>query len=312
MALPAENILQALFNKPPAEVTEEQLKQLVADEPYYSTAHFLLADKLYRAKQQGYEQALQKAALHFSDELLLHYNLNVTDEPVLKIQPVIEERGELPVATENESIAEEPSVAEQPEIPQEEILVPEENEVNIEDVEDAENFTEPPDEEEILPEDDAVSELAEDAILNEKLSSLLKEQAAAFEKPVEESVTEVPIETVPLHRVDYFESQGIKLDEEKPNDKLGNQLRRFTDWLKQMKSINPSPTELRSDAAGEQQVEHIARHSNDAEEVVTETMAEVLIKQGKPEQAINIYEKLSFINPSKSAYFAAKIKQLKG
>lgn len=311
MALPAENILQALFNKPAVEVTEEQLKQLVADEPYYGAAYFLLADKLYRTKQHGYEQALQKAALHFSDELLLHYNLNVIDEQAFQArQPVIEEPGELPVA-KDEPIADEPSITEQAEMQQEEILVPEENEANIEDVEGMVNFIEPPGEEEILPEDEPVSELAEDEIINDKLSSLLQEQAAAFEKPVEESVTEVPIETLPLHRVDYFESQGIKLDEEKPNDKLGKQLRRFTDWLKQMKSINPSPTELRNDEAGEQQVQHIAQHSNDAEEVVTETMAEVLLKQGKPEQAINIYEKLSFINPSKSAYFAAKIKELK-
>jgi hypothetical protein len=56
----------------------------------------------------------------------------------------------------------------------------------------------------------------------------------------------------------------------------------------------------------------MAEHSNENEEIATEAMAEVLIKQGKPEQAIQIYEKLSFINPSKSAYFAAKIEELKG
>lgn len=308
MVLPAENISQALFNKAAVDVTEDQLKQLMADEPYYGAAYFLLADKLYRSKQHGYEPALQKAALHFADELLLHYNLNLTEEQASKTaQPVIEERQELPVVKKDELITGQPLAIVQPEIIKEAIPVTEENDANIEE---AEEFTQLPDEED-FPEDESVSDLAEDEIINDKLSSLLQEQAAAFEKPVDESVAEVPIETLPLHRVDYFESQGIKLDEEKPNDKLGKQLRRFTDWLKQMKSINPSPTELRSDEAGEQQVQHIAQHSNDAEEVVTETMAEVLLKQGKPEQAINIYEKLSFINPSKSAYFAAKIKELK-
>ncbi|MGN6351928.1 MAG: hypothetical protein ACTHLB_00985 [Parafilimonas sp.] len=308
MVLPAENISQALFNKAAVDVTEDQLKQLMADEPYYGAAYFLLADKLYRSKQHGYEQALQKAALHFADELLLHYNLNLTEEQVSKTaQPVIEEKQELPVVKKDELITGQPLATVQPEIIKEAIPVTEENDANIEE---AEEFTQLPGEVD-FPEDEPVSDLSEDEIINDKLSSLLQEQAAAFEKPVEESVTEVPIETLPLHRVDYFESQGIKLDEEKPNDKLGKQLRRFTDWLKQMKSINPSPTELRSDEAGEQQVQHIAQHSNDAEEVVTETMAEVLLKQGKPEQAINIYEKLSFINPSKSAYFAAKIKELK-
>jgi hypothetical protein len=115
---------------------------------------------------------------------------------------------------------------------------------------------------------------------------------------------------VPYHRVDYFDSQGIRLEE--GNDKLGTQLKRFTDWLKQMKRISPNPVNLGNDEAGENQVQGIAAHSNEAEEIVTEAMAEVLLKQGKPEQAIHIYEKLSFNNPSKSAYFAAKIEELKG
>jgi hypothetical protein len=41
-------------------------------------------------------------------------------------------------------------------------------------------------------------------------------------------------------------------------------------------------------------------------------MAEVLGKQGRREKAIQLYQKLSFINPEKSVYFAAKIQQLKG
>ena len=152
-------------------------------------------------------------------------------------------------------------------------------------------------------------EVKPDEASNEKLSNLLKEQAAAFEKPVEE--TALPIEVAAYHRVDYFESQGIKLDEEKANDKLGTQMKRFTEWLKQMKRINPNLSNPETDAAAESQVQNMAEHSNEPKEVVTEAMAEVLIKQGKPEQAISIYEKLSFFNPSKSAYFAAKIQELK-
>jgi hypothetical protein len=37
-------------------------------------------------------------------------------------------------------------------------------------------------------------------------------------------------------------------------------------------------------------VQHIAEDSNKTREIITETMAEVLVKQGKPEQAIQIYE----------------------
>ncbi|MFT4152536.1 hypothetical protein [Parafilimonas sp.] len=329
MALPAENILQTLFHAPATGIGIDQLKQLVADAPYFGAAHFLLAKNLYQSKQEGYEQALQKAVLHFPDELLLHYNLNIAEDLDGKtVQPEVEEEvspvaaGFLPAqpsagltrpGIEEEFEEEEarpagetgeslPTDTNRPERINEETRfdAPAENQA---DLPGGEDFTEEAGE--------AVSEVAEDAIIHNKLSSLLQEQAAAFEKPADEPVAELVIETIPQHRIDYFASQGIKLEEVKANDKLGTQLRRFTDWLKQMKSINPNPAELRSDETGERQVQSIARHSNEAGDVVTETMAEVLIKQGKPEQAVKIYEKLSFINPSKSVYFAAKIEELK-
>ena len=40
-------------------------------------------------------------------------------------------------------------------------------------------------------------------------------------------------------------------------------------------------------------------------------MAEVLVKQGKIDKAVQVYIKLSFLDPDKSAYFAKKIEQLK-
>jgi tetratricopeptide (TPR) repeat protein len=159
-------------------------------------------------------------------------------------------------------------------------------------------------------EGEMVEQYAEvDDTVNEKISSLLKEQADEFEKPVEEAT--LPLENTPYHRVDYFDSQGIKLEEKEADDKLGTQLRRFTDWLKQMKRISSNPADLGTDQIAESQVQNLAEHSNERREIVTETMAEVLIKQGKPDQAIHIYEKLSFLNPSKSTYFAAKIAELK-
>jgi hypothetical protein len=54
-----------------------------------------------------------------------------------------------------------------------------------------------------------------------------------------------------------------------------------------------------------------AASSIEEKEVVTEAMAEVWAKQGNTQKAIDTYTKLSLQNPSKSAYFAAKIDQLK-
>ena len=59
-------------------------------------------------------------------------------------------------------------------------------------------------------------------------------------------------------------------------------------------------------------IQQIADSSNTVREVVTEAMATVLEKQGKKDKAIELYNKLSFLNPHKRAYFADKIKKLKG
>lgn len=75
---------------------------------------------------------------------------------------------------------------------------------------------------------------------------------------------------------------------------------------------NPNPTDLGTDLELEKAIERIAKSSVTSREIVTETMADVFIKQGKTEKAIQLYIKLSFIEPSKSTYFANKIKELKG
>jgi hypothetical protein len=117
----------------------------------------------------------------------------------------------------------------------------------------------------------------------------------------------------PLYTTDYFASQGIKLTEEvQPTDKLGKQLKSFTDWLKTMKKINPDKIQIDHSAQTDASIQTLAEKSNTEGEVITETMAEIFIQQGKAEKAVETYQKLSLLNPSKSAYFAAKIEQLKG
>jgi len=115
----------------------------------------------------------------------------------------------------------------------------------------------------------------------------------------------------PYHTIDYFASQGIKLTlEENPKDKLGKQLKSFTEWLKGMRRLPQKDKEVIPDRVAEEAVQNIAAHSIESKDVVTETMAEVLAMQGMRERARVVYEKLSLLNPGKRAYFAAKIEQL--
>jgi hypothetical protein len=124
---------------------------------------------------------------------------------------------------------------------------------------------------------------------------------------------DIPFE--PYHTIDYFASVGIKLKpEDLTKDKLGQQLKSFTEWLRTMKRIGPNPDAAvirELDEATNQTIQRIAEHSNEANEIITEAMAEVWAKQGHTDRAIAIYEKLSLLNPAKSHYFAGKIEALK-
>jgi hypothetical protein len=132
--------------------------------------------------------------------------------------------------------------------------------------------------------------------------------------PVSPSVNEKPDELVfePYHTVDYFASQGIKLSrEENANDALSRQLKSFTEWLKTMKRLPVAAITKNMDAGSEKKIEDLAADSLAEPIVVTEAMAEVWVMQGNREKAIEVYDKLGLLNPSKSAYFAAQIDKLK-
>lgn len=116
------------------------------------------------------------------------------------------------------------------------------------------------------------------------------------------------------HTIDYFASQGIRLQQaDLTKDRLGQQLKSFTEWLRSMKKLPSTEGQASGpeDNSRQQVVIMNAASSIEEKEVVTEAMAEVWVKQGHNEKAAEIYRKLSLQNPSKSSYFAAKIDQLK-
>jgi hypothetical protein len=116
----------------------------------------------------------------------------------------------------------------------------------------------------------------------------------------------------PYHMVDYFASQGIKLVlEDNPPDQFGKQLKSFTDWLKVMKKLPVQASLGKAYEKEAEQIRHFAAHSIEDRDILTESMAEVLAKQGMYENAIALFQKLSLIYPPKSAYFASRIEQLK-
>jgi hypothetical protein len=88
-------------------------------------------------------------------------------------------------------------------------------------------------------------------------------------------------------------------------------LRSFTEWLKAMKKIHPEKLDHAMGQEEENNIRVYAETSNEPRELYTEALAEVYLQQGLRQKAAMVFEKLSLLDPSKSAYFAARIREIK-
>src|SRR5580765_818098 len=82
-----ENILQNLANTTSLEdVSKEQFQELITKYPYYDAPYFFLAKKSYLQKEINHEIAIEKAILHFSNDLWFNYNLNNEEAPQNQVE----------------------------------------------------------------------------------------------------------------------------------------------------------------------------------------------------------------------------------
>ena len=147
--------------------------------------------------------------------------------------------------------------------------------------------------------------------MDEKLTNIISEQFAQFKDADGQEPLVFEQELTQLQK-DYFAAQGIEIDLSTiPQDKFTKQLRSFTAWLKVLKHPDATPNLSEMGEDQEKAITAIAEKANKTEDVITESMAEIWEKQGNNRRAIATYQKLSFIFPEKSVYFASRIEQLK-
>jgi hypothetical protein len=285
MHLQINQLVKSLLQKDTLEQCSVQELQQYADRhPYFGAAQLLLTKKLQVENSELYDEQLQKTFLFFHNPLWVEHLLNDTGEASI-IQAKTTEPSVIPVIIEAEHVT-EVKIAEEP------TTVPEE----------------------IIEEPVSISEPV--AVVAETRQSTNGKEDHPVIMPDLKIEPAAPGNTdmlfQPYHTVDYFASQGIKFkEEEKPKDRFGQQLKSFTDWLKTMKRLPATEIPANLNPGNEDKVEKLAEHSIEDREILTETMAEVWEKQGNPVKAIEIYHKLSLLDPPKSAYFAAKIEELK-
>jgi tetratricopeptide (TPR) repeat protein len=158
-----------------------------------------------------------------------------------------------------------------------------------------------------------------------------------------ETMQEEPL-IQPIYTEDYFLHQGVEVSSDMPDaDELHQQTEEekekslmvvmsFAEWLTHFKTKSQKEKEEEQDqkalktmwqkeklaAAMEEENEEIpedvfemAVNSITQEEgLVSESLAEIHVKQGKYDKAIDMYRKLSLRNPQKNAYFARRIEEI--
>jgi hypothetical protein len=300
-------LTQQLFQKSIADCSLEELENLANDYPYFAPAQYILLAKLKDADNNGYQAQLQKAILYYHDPIVFDHFLNKEDYDVdftsLDVPKTLPAENRIEVLPEQE-IQKDTREENLSEIQEPELSNEIQTEPSDEIKEEGEIIIENPPVEELLPEE-IKNEAASNAAITERIEIIPPITA-------ETNQTGTGLVFEPYHTVDYFASQGIKLSQEEVSkDKFGKQLKSFTEWLKTMKRL-PAAEQVKSlEPGSEQKIENLAAHSVEGEEVYTETMAEVWERQGNREKAMEVYNKLSLLNPSKRAYFAAKIDSLK-
>ena len=285
-------LTQQLFQKNISECTVEELQNLADTHPYFAPAQYALLTKLKETGDANYETQYQKAILYHHEPLEFEQFINGESYAVDFIVKEKEEDFVLPAEVEKN----------------EDILIEEEQQSILEEEQATREDPDEPGEPEIITGE--IKQNFNNNTADENVTSGETEIKPLLIAENKEPEKDLLFE--PYHTVDYFASQGIKLSqEEATKDKFGKQLKSFTEWLKTMKKL-PAVEQVKAlDAGTEKNVENLAAHSVEAEDVYTETMAEVWIRQGNKEKAMEIYNKLSLLNPSKRAYFAAKIDSLK-
>jgi tetratricopeptide (TPR) repeat protein len=184
----------------------------------------------------------------------------------------------------------------------------------------------------------AINEAAEEANTTGSTTGPPAQTAARQHPEKEDLLAEIMMQPA---ADDYFMRQGIEVSSDIPEMKVKLDaddekslmvVMSFTEWLGYISAKSKKAREEEEDqkalktmwqkqklaAALEEESEEIPEQVFEMavnsiareDELVSESLAEVYARQGKVEKAIEMYRKLSLLNPEKNTYFAAKIENI--
>lgn len=265
-----------------------QLARLAEEHPYSQLIHLLRARSARDLKLSDAEDRLHQAAVYSTDRAVLKQIMTA------------------PAVARNEEIKTELP-------PEKTIIDPTPMEVTVEPPKiTTRKATDPAKQPETQP---ANTELSGDALRNDIYTQLekLKKSKHDFEESVEAfshggfapskppapRVNKEPID--PL--LDEIKSTKKKMPVQNPKAQEQNEI--IEEFIRK-EPVLPKPV---VNAEAKDLAEDSGLFSDN---IVSETLVEILLKQGKKEKAIEVLKKLIWKFPQKKAYFAAQIESLKG
>ncbi|NND77183.1 MAG: hypothetical protein HKN39_03270 [Flavobacteriales bacterium] len=272
------------YMQDPALMNDEVLKELqglIDQYPYSSTLRMLYLKGLQCKKDITYSKELKKTAIHVSDRSVLYHYLK-------------EERKAKSIAAESEQVL--VPVEDEERVEPTKILAEEKKEVATE-------AKKVEDEQKDLREIDKEIETAKvgsQYILNvsDELPHISELVNMAKSKKKKQKKVKKAQKDAPLDLYSFVESGSEKKSGKAEKRRLKQFIESKEKALKGKKAIYSS----------KKQAEKSLEESDD---LSTETLAKIFVKQEKFEKAIKTYKKLGLKYPEKSVYFAAQIKKVK-
>jgi hypothetical protein len=289
------------------QIPYQELKSLVVQYPYCQPLRVLLLQKSQMDQHPDFERNLQAAAAYLPDRRVLYllvreYQAMETGTPLFELE---EERLELKALSEILAVR-EPAPADEPAEPIDfrDIAQPSEPEPVIEEEPEIPEAPEPEPE---LPKAPAPDIAAIEALFEEEEEEEEEQEPerAAKPAPVKKRPAPLPKSAFASWDARYGALRSLLSFE-------AFELPAFSAPARPEEAKEAPAKSSQSEPAPVVEPQALARKSvAEKDGIVSETLAELLVRQGHAQKAIAMYEKLSLIFPEKSSFFAQKIELLK-